>query len=225
VGATPASDATILAASTDLYAKLGLRRVYYSAFSPISDSPGVLPSASPPLQREHRLYQADWLVRFYGFKAAELTTTAAPNLDLELDPKLAWALRNRAMFPVDVNTAPKGMLLRIPGVGARSVERMLTARRWHRLRLADLVRLRVATSRALPFVITADHNPDARLLDSPGLRARLLRTRAQMELFSAPGVTEPAPTRRRQAASLPVGMATAGLPLFADARSVVGGEL
>ncbi|MEO7454900.1 MAG: putative DNA modification/repair radical SAM protein [Gemmatimonadaceae bacterium] len=185
VGATPASDATILATSTDLYATHRLRRVYYSAFSPIPDSPGVLPSMSPPLVREHRLYQADWLMRFYGFRSDELTTAAAPNLDLELDPKLAWAMRNRALFPVDVNAAPKAMLLRIPGIGARSVERMLAARRWHRLRLADLVRLRVASSRAMPFVITADHNPDARLIDTVNLRDRLLRRHSQLDLFAS----------------------------------------
>ena len=185
VGATPASDASILAASSELYQAHGLRRVYYSAFSPIPDSPGVLPSMSPPLVREHRLYQADWLVRFYGFAAAELTTAQAPNLDLLVDPKLAWALRNRALFPIDVNVAPKALLLRIPGVGARSVDRILAARRWHRLRLADLTRLRVAMSRATPFVVTADHNPDARLLDSADLRGRLLGRRAQIELFAS----------------------------------------
>lgn len=224
VGATAASDATILATSSDLYARLGLRRVYYSAFSPIPDSPGVLPSASPPLVREHRLYQADWLVRFYGFTATELTTAEAPNLDLQVDPKLAWALRNRGLFPVDVNAAPRSMLLRIPGVGARSVERMLAARRWHRLRLADLVRLRIAMSRALPFVVTADHNPDARLLDSPGLRDRLLRRRAQMELFAPGAATEPASTVRSSLRSAPFDSVTAALPLFADMRSVVGGQ-
>lgn len=188
VGATPASDATILATSTSLYETHALRRVYYSAFSPIVDAPGVLPVVSPPLVREHRLYQADWLVRFYGFRAGELTTAAAPNLDLELDPKLAWALRNRAQFPVDVNAAPRAMLLRIPGVGARSVQRILAARRWRRLRLADLLRLKVAMTRATPFVITEDHNPDARLLDAANLRDRLLRRRTQLDLFGAPQV-------------------------------------
>ena len=124
-------------------------------------------------------------MRVYGFAAAELTTAQAPNLDLLVDPKLAWALRNRALFPIDVNVAPKALLLRIPGVGARSVDRILAARRWHRLRLADLTRLRVAMSRATPFVVTADHNPDARLLDSADLRGRLLGRRAQIELFAS----------------------------------------
>ena len=215
VGATDASDAAILSASSELYRAHGLRRVYYSAFSPIPDSPGVLPSLSPPLIREHRLYQADWLVRFYGFDASELTTTAHPDLDLQIDPKLAWALRNRAHFPVDVNVAPRAMLLRIPGVGARSVDRMVAARRWRRLRLADLQRLRIATSRALPFLVTADHNPDARLLDATDLRDRLLRRRAQLDLFAPTAVALPA----RPRADDPV-----ALPAFADMRSVVGGQ-
>ena len=207
VGATPATDASILAASTALYAEQRLRRVYYSAFSPIPDAPGVLPSLSPPLIREHRLYQADWLVRFYGFGASELTTTDAPNLDLQMDPKLAWALRNRGLFPVDVNSAPRALLLRIPGVGARSVDRMLAARRWRRLRLVDLARLRIATVRALPFLVAADHNPDLRLLDGAGLRTQLLRRRAQLDLFG--GGASGAPS----------------VPAAASARSVIGGQL
>ena len=224
VGATAASDASILSASTALYSAHGLKRVYYSAFSPIPDSPGVLPSMSPPLVREHRLYQADWLVRFYGFAAAELTTAAAPNLDLQLDPKLAWALRNRALFPVDINVAPRSMLLRIPGVGARSVERIIAARRWHRVRLADLGRLRVALSRATPFIIAADHNPDARLLDAPGLRARLLQRRAQLELF-APATSTEHVSAQRVLTSHQMEDALTRIPIGADMRSVVGGEL
>ncbi|MEP6692684.1 MAG: putative DNA modification/repair radical SAM protein, partial [Gemmatimonadaceae bacterium] len=140
VGATDASDAAILSTATRLYDVQRLRRVYYSAFSPIPDASPDLPPAAPPLVREHRLYQADWLVRFYGFCAAELTTEARPNLDLAIDPKLAWALDHRERFPVDINRASKHDLLRIPGIGARSVKRILAARRWHRLRLDDLTR-------------------------------------------------------------------------------------
>jgi putative DNA modification/repair radical SAM protein len=186
VGATDASDATILGTATALYQAHRLRRVYYSAFSPIPDSPSVLPSASPPLVREHRLYQADWLVRFYGFDAAELTTPQAPNLDLELDPKTAWALRHRELFPVDVNAAPRELLLRVPGMGARSVDRLLAARRWRRMRVADLAALRVALRRALPFVTTADGAGASRVLDAPDLRARLLGRRTQLDLFGLP---------------------------------------
>jgi len=217
VGATPSTDATILATATSLYATHRLRRVYYSAFSPIPDAPTALPSLSPPLVREHRLYQADWLVRFYGFRAAELTTLEAPDLDLALDPKLAWALRNRADFPVDVNRAPRAVLLRIPGVGARSVQRILATRRWRRLRLADLVALKVAVKRALPFVVTADHAP--RLLDAGDLRERLLAARpraaaVQTDLFAAPA----------DARGGGLALASA-LGTGASARSVLFGEL
>lgn len=117
VGATEASDATILAQASSLYSRQKLRRVYYPAFSPIPDSSSKLPLIAPPLVREHRLYQADWLMRFYEFKVGELTAPDAPNLDLSLDPKLSWALRNRQIFPVDLNKAPRQLLLRVPGAG------------------------------------------------------------------------------------------------------------
>jgi putative DNA modification/repair radical SAM protein len=183
VGATSASDAEILETSSQLYARQRLRRVYYSAFSPIPDAAASLPSASPPLVREHRLYQADWLVRFYGFGARELTTRDSPNLDLAIDPKLAWALRNRGSFPVDLNRASRAELLRIPGVGVRSVDRILKARRWRRIRFEDLARLRVSLSRALPFVVVDDHTPTALRLDALDLRDRLAPPR-QLDMFA-----------------------------------------
>ena len=185
VGATEATDATILHTATRLYEGPRLRRVYYSGFSPIPHASSILPSAAAPLVREHRLYQADWLMRFYGFGAAELTTAEKPNLDLEIDPKLDWALRNRDRFPVDLNAAPREDLLRIPGVGARSVKRILAARRWRRLRLDDLRRLGVAFRRVLPFVVTADHRPRILNPDSLDLRARLSPAQAQVDLFES----------------------------------------
>ncbi len=188
VGATDATDAVLLETSATLYAEQRLRRVYYSAFSPIPDASCVLPLAAPPLLREHRLYQADWLMRFYGFGVAELITAQAPNLELELDPKLAWALRNRGQFPVDVNTGTKEELLRIPGIGVRSVKRILAARRWRSLRIEDLARLRVALSRARPFVMTADYTPGPGGPDSPSLEQRL-RGRAQLDLWSSAAVS------------------------------------
>ena len=182
VGASSASDATILQTSAELYTRQRLRRVYYSAFSPIPDSSSALPSASPPLVREHRLYQADWLVRFYGFGARELTTSDAPNLDLAIDPKLSWALRNRGSFPVDLNRASRAELLRIPGVGVRSVDRILKARRWRRIRLEDLGRLRVSLARALPFVVADDHTPTPLRLDALDLRDRIAPR--QLDMFA-----------------------------------------
>jgi predicted DNA-binding helix-hairpin-helix protein len=150
----------------------------------------LLPLQAPPLLREHRLYQADWLLRFYGFEVVELTTDESPNLDLALDPKLSWALRNRALFPVDVNAAPRESLLRVPGLGVRNVERILACRRHTRLRLADLLRLRVAMKKVLPFICTTDHNPARLGLDGDDLRLRFLPPAEQMELSFEP----PAPS-------------------------------
>jgi predicted DNA-binding helix-hairpin-helix protein len=188
VGATKATDAILLRTSASLYTEQRLKRVYYSAFSPIPDASSSLPPVAPPLLREHRLYQADWLMRFYGFGVHELTTPAAPNLELDFDPKLAWALRNRERFPVAVNTASKEELLRIPGVGVRSAKRMLAARRWRRLRLDDLARLQVALARARPFITTADYTPGRGGPDSSGLVQRL-RIETQLDLWAAPSIS------------------------------------
>ncbi len=159
VGATPTPDATILQTASQLYQEHKLRRVYYSAYSPIPHADAQLPGKSPPLVREHRLYQADWLLRFYGFDVNEIVVTNDRNLDLDIDPKLAWALANRHRFPIDVNKAPREELLRIPGIGARGVAKILQMRPVRSLRVADLKRLRVAWNRAQAFVIAADHNP------------------------------------------------------------------
>jgi putative DNA modification/repair radical SAM protein len=172
VGATPTNDSQILTLASDLYAKHSLRRIYYSAFSPFPKADTRLPIAAPPLVREHRLYEADWLMRYYGFHAAELTTPAAPNLDLRIDPKLGWALRHRETFPININTAPREQLLRVPGIGYRTVQRILSIRRHHRLRLDDLKKLRIYLKRAKLFLITEDHRPDLQSLDSLDLEAR-----------------------------------------------------
>jgi putative DNA modification/repair radical SAM protein len=184
VGATETSDRQILETSSGLYERHGLRRVYYSAFSPIPHEDPRLPAAPPPLVREHRLYQADWLIRHYGFDAEELTVPAQPNLDLEIDPKLAWALAHRESFPIDLNRAPRELLLRVPGLGVRSVNVLLKQRRVRAIRLADLNALRVPVARVAPFVVTADR-PEAALreLDSLALRARLTPAR-QLDLFA-----------------------------------------
>ncbi len=159
VGASASTDAQILDTASRLYKAHRLRRVYYTGFSPFAHAPAALPIEAVDRMREHRLYQADWLMRSYGFDASELTTAEAPQLSLSVSPKLAWALRHPEMFPVDVNTAPREQLLRVPGIGARTVTRMLRIRRHHRLTLGDLTALRVRWSEARYFVVTADSRP------------------------------------------------------------------
>ncbi|MEO0961360.1 MAG: putative DNA modification/repair radical SAM protein [Pseudomonadota bacterium] len=183
VGADDANDATILKTSAGLYAGYGLRRVYYSAFSPIPAPSVSLPAKPPPLQREHRLYQADWLHRFYGFEMPEIeSATKDGMLDLDIDPKLAWALNNRGQFPVDVNRADKAMLLRIPGIGTKAVGAILKTRRHRRLRLADLSKMSRTVKRALPFLVAADWQP-GKLLDAAGLEASLRKPK-QLDMFA-----------------------------------------
>ena len=184
VGADSSSDRDILAMSTNLYGNYGLRRVYYSAFSPIPDASAQLPPQRAPLVREHRLYQADWLMRFYGFEAGELVTDGAGTLDLAKAPQLAWALANRGLFPVDVNTAARELLLRVPGMGVRSVERILLARKHRRLRMDDLARLHLPMGKVAPFVVAEDHRPGA-ALESTRLAHRLAPKPVQGELFAA----------------------------------------
>ena len=173
VGADATSDGTILATSATLYGSYRLKRVYYSAFSPIPDAARALPLAAPPMVREHRLYQADWLMRFYGFAHEEIVAESSGMLSLEIDPKLAWALAHRERFPVDVNRAPKEMLLRVPGLGVKAVGRMLQARRVRRLRAVDLERLHVPVAKVLPFVELADHRP-GRTDDRADLGSRMV---------------------------------------------------
>jgi len=184
VGADAADDRSILATSATLYGAYGLKRVYYSAFSPIPDASRALPLKAPPLVREHRLYQADWLMRFYGFTHDEIVGEAGGMLALDVDPKLAWALAHRERFPVDLNRAPKEMLLRVPGLGLRSVERLLQARRGRLLRGDDLSRLRVPLKTVLPFVSLPGHRPPV-ALDTADLRARLRPAPLQASLFEA----------------------------------------
>ena len=174
IGADATTDRDLLGTSAGLYGKYKLKRVYYSAFSPIPDGSQILPPKAPPLEREHRLYQADWLMRFYGFSVEEIASGGDDDmLDLAIDPKFAWALKNRGVFPVDVNTGPREMLLRVPGLGKRAVDRIISSRRHTTLRTADVKRLTVAFKRAAPFLITADHRPGS-LTDRADLRARLV---------------------------------------------------
>ena len=186
VGADAASDGDIIVRASTLYDRFRLRRVYYSAFSPIPDASAVLPLKRPPLMREHRLYQSDWLMRFYGFKPAEVAGAADASgmLPLDIDPKLAWALKFRESFPVDVNRAPKEQLLRVPGLGTKAVDRILSSRRWRNLRLADVARLTLSIAKVRPFITTADWRPTL-LTDRADLKALVAPRQQQLELFAA----------------------------------------
>jgi putative DNA modification/repair radical SAM protein len=186
VGADAASDADIVGKASRLYDSFGLRRVYYSAFSPIPDASAVLPLKRPPLIREHRLYQSDWLMRFYGYKPAEVmqATEADGNLPLDIDPKLAWALKFRERFPVDVNRASREALLRVPGLGVRAVQRILASRRHRTMRIDDVAKLTVSIAKVRPFIVAADWRP-LLLTDRADLRALLAPRSEQLELFAA----------------------------------------
>jgi len=190
VGADDTDDRAILATSANLYGAYRLKRVYYSAFSPIPDAAKALPLRPAPLMREHRLYQADWLMRFYGFAHEEIVPSGAGMLSLDVDPKLGWALANRDRFPIDLNRAPRELLLRVPGLGVKSVEQFLQARRVRRLRVADLSTARVPLRKVLPFVVLADHSP-GKALDAADLARRFTRAPAaapapvQGDLFAA----------------------------------------
>jgi putative DNA modification/repair radical SAM protein len=182
IGADAATDADVLAKTGELYQSYGMSRVYYSAFSPIPEASRALPAKAPPMMREHRLYQADWLFRHYGFAIDEITSGGEGGmLDLDVDPKLAWALKNRGRFPVDVNTADREMLLRVPGLGARAVDRIVAARKHTTLRLEDVGRLTRALRRARPFLIATDWRP--KTTDEAGLRERLVEPARQLSLF------------------------------------------
>jgi putative DNA modification/repair radical SAM protein len=182
VGADASDDQTILGTAETLYGSYKLKRVYYSAFSPIPQSPTSVPSAPPPLLREHRLYQADFLMRGYGFSAGELMP-AAGNLALDIDPKLAWALANRAQFPLDLNRADAALLPRVPGIGIKNARRLVELRRLRRIRWEDLSRLRCGLKKLAPFVITADYAPPQGEAPSELLRRHLADAPSQMDLW------------------------------------------
>ncbi|MFP5394835.1 MAG: putative DNA modification/repair radical SAM protein [Alphaproteobacteria bacterium] len=187
VGADGASDAQIVGRVSTLYGQYQLRRVYYSAFSPIPDASAVLPLQRPPLIREHRLYQSDWLMRFYGYRPEEVQQAAGTDgmLPLDIDPKLAWALKFRESFPVDVNRAPRELLLRVPGLGTRAVGAILASRRHRTLLLDDVGKLTVSLAKVRPFIITADWRP-VLLTDRDDLKTLVAPRRSeQLELFAA----------------------------------------
>ena len=172
VGADDTDDSTILHGAEALYGNFKLRRVYYSAFSPIPNSPKSVPLAAPPLMREHRLYQADFLLRSYGFSAGELFKGPG-HLALDIDPKLAWALEHREVFPLDLNRAEPTLIARIPGIGLRTTQRLVDLRRERKIRFEDLARMRCVLAKAKPFFITADYHPQQADSTSVLLREQL----------------------------------------------------
>ncbi|HWT70952.1 MAG TPA: putative DNA modification/repair radical SAM protein [Oxalicibacterium sp.] len=184
VGADQTDDSTILSTAETLYSAYRLKRVYYSAFSPIPQSPKSVPLKPPPMLREHRLYQADFLLRAYGFQASELLPQNG-NLSLDIDPKLAWALAHREHFPLDLNRADVAMIARVPGIGLRSAGRIVELRRMRRVRYADLVRLRCSMEKIAPFIVTADYRPARDTTASDILRRTLAERPLQLSLFPA----------------------------------------
>ena len=175
IGATNETDQKIIHVADYMYQKLALKRVYYSGYVPVLQD-SRLPSlqSQVPVVRENRLYQADWLMRYYGFAPNEIVDERQPFLDLEIDPKLAWALRNSHVFPIDINQAPREMLLRIPGVGVRSVQKILMARKFQTLSYYDLKKMGVTLSRAKYFITCSGATPLAGTIDPLRLRSLLL---------------------------------------------------
>jgi len=194
VGATPESDSRIVHLAQGLYKRYGLRRVFYSGYIPVGENT-KLPVAAPPLLREHRLYQADWLLRFYGFSAQELFQNEHENLHLQLDPKCHWALRHLEDFPVEINQADYRMLLRVPGIGQRSAERIVTARRVGMLDFEHLKKMGIVLKRAQYFITCKGKMYEKISMLPEIIEMRLLENRGQYSQLSLFGNQEEALTQ------------------------------
>ena len=183
IGAGEETDQSILATSEKLYRTFKMKRVYYSAYIPVVSSP-ILPDrfSAPPLQREHRIYQADWLLRFYGFTAGELFARGSANLDPDLDPKVTWALRNLDRFPIEVNKADYGTLLRIPGIGDKSARRILRQRRFAAVRFDDLKKMGVVMKRAKYFLTCCGRYYGERRFEPETIRSSILQMEDGLQL-------------------------------------------
>ena len=191
VGATKESDRKILLLTEGLYRKAALKRVYFSAYVPVMQGKNLPALTRPPLYRENRLYQADWLLRFYHFRAEEILTESEPDFDRELDPKCTWALRHRELFPVEINRASYEMLLRVPGIGVKSALRIVRLRRYGNLSFSTLSRLGIVMKRARYFITVNGRYRGEKSLDGENLRDRLISRRAAREsreisLFAPP---------------------------------------
>lgn len=177
VGAHSETDKDIILMADRHYKEFKLKRVYYSGYIPINEEEKSLPmvGSAPPLLRENRLYQSDWLMRFYGFEANELVDDEHPNLDLDVDPKLGWALRHPECFPVDINRADYKMILRVPGIGVRSAKKIVAARRFGPIRIDQLKRMGVAYNRAQHFIRCVDSPKFAKEQQSGQIRQHILQ--------------------------------------------------
>jgi predicted DNA-binding helix-hairpin-helix protein len=188
IGASPESDWQIMQQADGLYKDFGLRRVYYSAYVPVL-ADGRLPDLRtlPPVQRENRLYQTDWLLRFYGFDVNEILNDRHQNLDIDVDPKLSWALRNLHLFPVDINTADYALILRIPGLGVKSAKKIVAGRRFGKLSLEHLRQFGVALNRAKFFLVCTGWNGHRRDWEPLQLKQHIIGSTAksagQLSLF------------------------------------------
>jgi len=183
VGATQETDFQIIKVADHFYKNFNMKRVYYSGYVPVSNDLRLPALGSQvPLVRENRLYQADWLMRFYGFKADEILEKENPFLDLEVDPKLGWALRNIDNFPVVLQTAPLEMILRVPGIGVKSAYKIVQARRFQNLTLEHIKKIGVATNRAKYFIVVANANKSVGFLDAVNLKGLILNeTKSKFE--------------------------------------------
>jgi len=180
IGATPETDWQIMQQADHLYQTQHLKRVYYSAYVPVlQDSRLPEPHSFPPLVRENRLYQTDWLMRFYGFRMNEILNETFPNLETDIDPKLAWALRNLHLFPVDINTADYEMILRIPGLGVKSAKKIIAGRKFNHLSLEHLRKFGVMLNRARYFLVCVGWNGHRRDWTAPQLKHQILNTANQ----------------------------------------------
>lgn len=176
IGATPESDLQILAIANQFYTKMELKRVYYSGYVPVSNDNRLPAIGTPvPMIRENRLYQADWLMRFYGFEVNEIVNIQEPHLDLEIDPKLNWALKNLDVFPLDINTADLKMIMRVPGIGLSSAKKIYAARKFSRLSWEHLQKIGVALNRARHFITCASPSFNTKDFTALQIRERILK--------------------------------------------------
>ena len=187
IGASPEKDGQILKLTEALYKNYKLKRVYYSSYIPMNTTTNILPSTPTGLLREHRLYQADWLIRFYGFSVSELINNDE-NLSLDYDPKCAWALSHPELFPVEINTAPVEMLVRVPGIGIKSAYKIISARKYGKIDLEGLKRMKISIKRALNFITTNGHYLGAK--KDSDVRISLLENKtpelySQISMFSS----------------------------------------